>query len=321
MVNNLQTEMQAYSGCYQQGWPLQVDLQITLLVPILAIIYWKVPIIGFLMCIGLIVANGIINFHYADKYQLKIGILTHFNWYLLQTIICKPWTKLAPLGAGIILSHVYVKLVHMRSLEYNLTRKQEHPVLYFFNQNSKCLGITLFSGFSLFLVLDLVAVQPWFLDPHRSSQIVDNLYFAIFRPLWSISTAIVLFSLFIGRFGCIKEFFSNRIMRAVGRMLIITCVVQILIIDLIFYSNFAPDGIYLTPSTCLIYGIGFIFISLAFGMFIYLFIEFPIQRLIRLTLYPYITHDYFLAACHELKLKNKLIARESGETRGTSTFK
>lgn len=22
MVNNLQTEMQAYSGCYQQGWPL-----------------------------------------------------------------------------------------------------------------------------------------------------------------------------------------------------------------------------------------------------------------------------------------------------------
>lgn len=89
-------------------------MQITLLVPFIAIIFWKLPLFGILLCLALVLANGVINFMYANKYELKIGILAYQNWYLLQSIVSKPWTKLAPIGAGIILAYIYTRLVHMR---------------------------------------------------------------------------------------------------------------------------------------------------------------------------------------------------------------
>lgn len=67
-------------------------------------IFWKFPVLGFIICLAMVVANGVINFVYAAKYELKIGILAHQNWFLLQSIISKPWTKLAAVGSGITLA-------------------------------------------------------------------------------------------------------------------------------------------------------------------------------------------------------------------------
>jgi len=35
------SEVKPYEGCYQYAWPLQVDMQIALVVPIFAIVFWK----------------------------------------------------------------------------------------------------------------------------------------------------------------------------------------------------------------------------------------------------------------------------------------
>jgi len=84
MLGNLYpTEMEPYSGCYQQAWPLQLDIQIAFFVPFLAMICWKLPILGFLMSVSMIIGNVFINMYYTKKYNLTIGLIDVNNYYLL----------------------------------------------------------------------------------------------------------------------------------------------------------------------------------------------------------------------------------------------
>ena len=87
-----------YSGCYQQAWPLQVDFQIALFIPFLAIIFYKSNLAGVMISILFICANIAINMYYTYQYGLTIGLLDHGQYYLMQTIISKPWTKLQNVG-------------------------------------------------------------------------------------------------------------------------------------------------------------------------------------------------------------------------------
>mgnify|MGYP007132295243 CR=1 FL=1 len=92
--NIVPAQMDPYAGCYQQAFPLQLDLQITMIVPIVAVISYKFPILGTLLGLVLIMTNILLNMHYTYKYDLKIGFLDVHNYYLLQSIIAKPWSKL-----------------------------------------------------------------------------------------------------------------------------------------------------------------------------------------------------------------------------------
>lgn len=94
--------------------------------------------------------------------------------------------------------------------------------------------------------------------------------------MWSILTALVFFSICIGNLGVVKQFLSTRLMRAFGRVCIITCVFEIFIIDTLFFSDNAPDGIYLTKNNCFVWGLGFVFITLILACFIHMLVEFPI---------------------------------------------
>ena len=51
-----------FAGCYQVSWPLQLDMQITIFIPFIAILIWKSKPLGVLFCLGLIVANWYINY-------------------------------------------------------------------------------------------------------------------------------------------------------------------------------------------------------------------------------------------------------------------
>ena len=77
--------------------------------------------------------------------------------------------------------------------------------------------------------------------------------------------------------------------------MIVTCVVQIVAIEMLFCSQNAPSGISLTPTTCLLFGLGFMLVPILIGLVITTLIEFPIARLIQFFVYPYITHDILLA--------------------------
>jgi hypothetical protein len=103
-----------YLGCYQQAWPFQVDLQIHIFIPFLAIIYWKYPLIGFLGCLNMILINVVVNMYYTYHYDLKIEFLQATNYYLLQAIISKPWTKLQNVAQGLMLARFYMRLLKYR---------------------------------------------------------------------------------------------------------------------------------------------------------------------------------------------------------------
>lgn len=83
MAGNLPAQMDPYVGCYQMAWPLQVDMQVALVIPFLAMIMWSSHIIGCLLCLGLIVAGSAINFHLVNKYNLTIGLIDTNNFFLL----------------------------------------------------------------------------------------------------------------------------------------------------------------------------------------------------------------------------------------------
>ena len=108
MIGNLSpSPMKPWTGCYQQAWPLQLDMQLTLVAPILVMLVWKLPRFGMLVCVSMIVGNIFINFQIAKDNDLKIGFLYHSNYFMLTTLLSKPWTKLANLGFGVLLAYVY----------------------------------------------------------------------------------------------------------------------------------------------------------------------------------------------------------------------
>lgn len=96
MAGNLfPVEQEPFKGCYQQAWPLQLDFQICFVVPIIAILLHKIPMVyGVIVCLLMIFVNIGINMYYTYKYDLTIGLIDVGNYYLLETIIMKPWTKL-----------------------------------------------------------------------------------------------------------------------------------------------------------------------------------------------------------------------------------
>jgi hypothetical protein len=89
-------------------------MQIYIFVPILAIIIWKHQFIGTLVCLGLIVSGVFINIHLTNKYDLTIGLIDTNNYFLLQAIISKPWTKTGNVGLAGISALIYHRLLKYR---------------------------------------------------------------------------------------------------------------------------------------------------------------------------------------------------------------
>jgi len=63
-------------------------------VPFLAIIAYKLPNFSIFISLIMIFANFCITIVYSYTYDLKIGFLNAHNFFMLESIIGKPWTKL-----------------------------------------------------------------------------------------------------------------------------------------------------------------------------------------------------------------------------------
>ena len=66
------------------------------------------------MCFFMIIASVIINMRLVDKFNLTIGIIDTNNYFLLQAIISKPWTKLGNIGLAGMLACFYYRLIKFR---------------------------------------------------------------------------------------------------------------------------------------------------------------------------------------------------------------
>ena len=67
-------------------------MQLTMIVPIVAMVIWKLPSCGYCLCFVLIAFNAVYNMAMTNKYDLKIGLVNVHNYRLLQAIIAKPWS-------------------------------------------------------------------------------------------------------------------------------------------------------------------------------------------------------------------------------------
>ena len=67
------------------------------------------------------------------------------------------------------------------------------------------------------------------------------------------------------------------------------------VIELLFCSQYQPEGINLTIETCLLMGVGFMFLSIIFSLAYLMFVEFPLSRMLQYTVLQHVTHDRLLA--------------------------
>lgn len=225
MVGNLfPEEMEPYKGCFQQAWPLQVDMQITLVVPFISMIIWKVPVLGILICLALIVGNFFINFAIAQHYGLKIGFLHHDNYFLLQGIIAKPWTKISCIGFGVLLAYIYHNILGFREQKTDEDRQKNYPVINWFRIQKKWIGWA-------FIIIGLTAIfgnlalpVNNYADPNAASDFMNAFYFGFSRPAWVFGIFCVCIAIFTGKFGIARAILANGNMRAVGKSIIVCSV-------------------------------------------------------------------------------------------------
>lgn len=65
------------------AWPLQLDMQIAIFIPFLAMIMWWNQGVGCLICGLMIVFNVFINMFLTKHYNLTIGLVDVGNYFLL----------------------------------------------------------------------------------------------------------------------------------------------------------------------------------------------------------------------------------------------
>jgi hypothetical protein len=79
-------------------------MQLTLIIPLLAIIQWKAPLLGLFMSLVMIADNILVNMILTKQNDFKIGMLSTSNYYFPQDIVTKPWTKIQNVGQAMILA-------------------------------------------------------------------------------------------------------------------------------------------------------------------------------------------------------------------------
>ena len=106
------------------------------------------------------------------------------------------------------------------------------------------------------------------------------IYYAVSRPSFVFGCACILLSIFTDHFSWARAFLSSNNIRMISKSLVIGCVIELVVIELLYCSNATPQGVKISFPTCLIYALGFIIITIVVGILLMIIIEFPLTRII-----------------------------------------
>ena len=87
-------------------------------------------------------------------------------------------------------------------------------------------------------------------------------------------------AIFLGHLPKTKALLSGSNLRLVARSVIVGCVLEVVIIELLYCGDALPQGLYITLPIALILGVGFHFVTPAFAILLMYAIEFPLTRLL-----------------------------------------
>lgn len=304
-IGNLVPEdMYPYGDCYQQAFPLQVDMQLTLFVPLIAMLAYKHGSLASFLCVAFIIGNIFISMFYANKYDLVIGMLNVRNFSLLTGVIAKPWLHLQNIGFGVGMGMFYWEILAYRKMQVAEEREQKYPIISKIHA-SPAIGAACNGIGNLIIMANLFAPYTCTVDPMSSSRTANAVYYGLSRPSWVLGVFLVLIAIFTGHFQFAKGILSGGNFRYMAKATPICTLVLIIIIDGIFESDQMQSGLDLTFSTCLIYGLGFALTAYIIGCLLLLLFEFPLRRLYQFTLLPLLSHDKLLANWHYKTVMSK----------------
>ncbi len=134
-------------GCYQQAWALQIDMQITVFMPFVAVLFYNSKRMGYALCFAMILASWVANYCLVVEYDLKIAFMdAHMhNW--LKAIVSKPYTRLSSIGLGCILASMYMDIKAYRK------DPSSSPFWKFMHEKSWVGGALVTLGMGMIMIL------------------------------------------------------------------------------------------------------------------------------------------------------------------------
>ena len=99
-----------------------------------------------------------------------------------------------------------------------------------------------------------------------------------------------------------KAWLSNKVFRIVSKTLVVGCVVQVIVIQVIYMSNeSASHGMAISWPNIFWVFIGNLISIPLISFVLIVFIEQPLLKVIHLLILPYISHDYMLMNFYDIK--------------------
>jgi hypothetical protein len=112
MIGNLYPYFTAPNeGCFYWGWIIDVDIQLTLLIPIFVCAYLKSKVIGHVTLAIFMILATIIGSWTVYEYDIKAGILASQNWFLFAYVLEKPWSHIGSTCVGVYFAQLYMQLL------------------------------------------------------------------------------------------------------------------------------------------------------------------------------------------------------------------
>ena len=186
--------------------------------------------IGIILCVFLIFVNIAINMLYSWHYDLRVGLMSAFNWYLYQSIISKPWNKLANIGFAMLLVNIYFKILKYRKISDPVKKAQKYPKIHYLHTRHLFNGYGTVGAGLLILAVNLFYPTHWNATGDPGTLLHNALYYGISRASWNLAIFLIFLAIFTQRFSMGKAFLSGNNMRILAKAMPIMCVVQILVI-------------------------------------------------------------------------------------------
>jgi len=177
-----------------------------------------------------------------------------------------------------LLACFYYRLIKSReatkeekAAKYNIIGKFE---------KSHALGSLLSFLATALILTNLMIAWPANCDPAGVSKTLNQWYYGIARISFQLGFMLLIMAIFLGHLPKTKALLSGSNLRLMSRSIIIGCVLEVVVIELLFCGDALPVGLYITLPIALILGVGFHFVTPAFAILLMYGIEFPLTRVI-----------------------------------------
>ena len=246
--------------------------------PPLVYAYHRSKVGGFILFYALIAINMIVNVLIAAKYDLKAGPLAVENYYMFSYMMYKPYSKLAQMCIGIQVGILYDQILRYRKAEL------EEKIAFFgtlhrLHKSRWVSPMLVLTGLGLILTC-LFSGYEALKDPYSWPPWKNYLYFALIRPAYVIGCMLLFTAMVTGHFNSGMRCLRNTYFRALGKISFESALVSPMVITLAYQGQEYP--MYLTIPGGIAFGMGNIISILSVSILIYLFLEYPIKRLVYL---------------------------------------